>query len=140
VTDLSSSSNNVVVEEEIVEGSNSSGIDNSFSTHSMSRQDSLKSLPSVIQPNNKRYGIQQNYSNIPISLQLSSSNEEEQNIKSVAFISELSKQFVYNVKELCKSRDIFCTTEYPNSFSGEEAVVKYRKKRLCLCLFVFVLK
>ncbi|KAI8645474.1 CNH domain-containing protein [Parasitella parasitica] len=39
-----------------------------------------------------------------------------------AFLSELSKLFVLRVKALIKSRNIFCSTEYPKSFTGQEAV------------------
>lgn len=125
----------IVIEEE--EDSNSSGIDTSISTDSMSRQDSWKSNPSsVIQT--KRLGIKSTTIPLLLKLSLNDSNEKEENVKSVACISELSKQFVYNIKELCKSRSIFCSTEYPNSFAGEEAVVN-KKKMLFFytCLFVF---
>lgn len=41
---------------------------------------------------------------------------------SIAFLSELSKLFVHKVNALVESRNIFCSTEYPKSFTGEEAV------------------
>lgn len=41
---------------------------------------------------------------------------------SIALLSELSRQFVQRVNVLVASRNIFCSTEYPKSFTGEEAV------------------
>jgi hypothetical protein len=44
---------------------------------------------------------------------------------SIAFMSEVVKNFIKRIHELCQSRDIFCSTEYPDSFTGEEAVVGF---------------
>ncbi|KAL7324779.1 Rho guanine nucleotide exchange factor, variant 2 [Mucor circinelloides] len=41
---------------------------------------------------------------------------------SIALLTELSRQFVQRVNALVASRSIFCSTEYPKSFTGEEAV------------------
>lgn len=39
-----------------------------------------------------------------------------------ALMSELSSRFITQIKTLTDSRDIFCSAEYPTSFTGEEAV------------------
>ena len=42
-----------------------------------------------------------------------------------AMLSELGEKFVIEVRELNKHRRIFCSIEYPLSFTGQEAVVSY---------------
>ncbi|KAL9553295.1 hypothetical protein MBANPS3_003354 [Mucor bainieri] len=57
--------------------------------------------------------------------QMSSSEDQCRHDKerpSIALLSELSRQFVQRVNALVASRNIFCSTEYPKSFTGEEAV------------------
>lgn len=57
--------------------------------------------------------------------QVSSSEDQchhDKDKPSVALLSELSRQFVQRVNALVASRNIFCSTEYPKSFTGEEAV------------------
>lgn len=43
--------------------------------------------------------------------------------QSPAIMSQIAQDFVDRVKQLNKTRRIFCTEEYPLSFTGEEAVV-----------------
>lgn len=43
--------------------------------------------------------------------------------QSPAIMSHIAQDFVDRVKQLNKTRRIFCTEEYPMSFTGEEAVV-----------------
>lgn len=52
-----------------------------------------------------------------------------QDITSIAFLSELSTRFTLHIKSLVQSRDIFCSTEYPTSFTGEEAVVRKKNRK-----------
>lgn len=58
--------------------------------------------------------------------QMSSSEDQchygKEDRPSIALLSELSRQFVQRVNALVASRNIFCSTEYPKSFTGEEAV------------------
>jgi hypothetical protein len=81
------------------------------------------------------YSSNQFFENVVLKRQLSWQNYQnkrrsENNINnfdmtspSIAFISELSKIFAFKIKELCHTRDLFCSREYPLSFTGEEALV-----------------
>ncbi|KAG2229932.1 CNH domain-containing protein [Thamnidium elegans] len=95
---------------------NSSGMD----TPALSRHDSLKS---EVHSDLKREGSFKNnkiYINTsPIYFKLNNPDQDENNL---AYMSTVSKGFISSIKSLCESRDIFCSTEYPNSFTGEEAV------------------
>ncbi|KAI9476322.1 MAG: CNH domain-containing protein [Benjaminiella poitrasii] len=53
----------------------------------------------------------------PVSLKLA-----ENASPTLAFKSELCASFISKVTSLVESRNIFCSTEYPKSFTGEEAV------------------
>lgn len=50
--------------------------------------------------------------------------DEEQELPNHAILSDLAHRFVLRVKHLNRTRRIFCTDEYPMSFTGEEAVVR----------------
>ena len=59
------------------------------------------------------------------------SNEEQSMITPLlalpdySLFSELGQRLVIEVRELNKHRKIFCSIEYPLSFTGQEAVVSY---------------
>lgn len=71
-------------------------------------------LNSMVQPSVQRLS----------PLERSNRPEEVPGFPNHAFISELGEKFVLQVRELNKRRRMFCTVEYPASFTGEEAVVR----------------
>lgn len=44
-------------------------------------------------------------------------------------LSELGEKFIIEIRQLNEHRRMFCTAEYPLSFTGEEAVVS-----ICICI------
>lgn len=62
--------------------------------------------------------------NHPVTLKL---NEPAATVITPAYVSELSKIFVTKIQELVKTRQIFSSNEYPDSFTGEEAIVSFYK-------------
>lgn len=47
-----------------------------------------------------------------------------------AFLSVLSRAFLRRVRGLENVRDLFCANEYPESFTGQEAIVSYKMDML----------
>jgi hypothetical protein len=86
----------------------------------------------------KRQRSWQSHSNITNTHNIHFSLSQEKLVNSVGCMSELSTRFISHIKALNESRDIFCSTEYPNSFTGEEAVVKknFKSKKALYYLFV----
>lgn len=69
-------------------------------------------------------------SSISSSTGLSSTNDVvgSPSSSNAVFLSELTKLFVFKLHTIIQSRRIFSMDEYPDSFTGEEAIVRTQKK------------
>lgn len=98
-----------------------------FEEENSSNNSSMTSATTILSRQGSSTSAAENRRNNLSFLNLSNSihfSLHRQPTGSNAFISELSSRFITQIKALTESRDIFCSTEYPASFTGEEAVVK----------------
>jgi hypothetical protein len=60
---------------------------------------------------------------------------DEAPYEDMSCLSVLATSFVAKVRELADMRELFCAIEYPESFTGSEAVVSYHDSPFLYCIY-----